>query len=87
MKYYWMGGLDLPSDCKNLIDTPVEFDYPSHGWTFRVSWQGDIVGENSYIVWLNGKLVQDFPRRPDIEKRATGVQKSTHQVFDEPAFL
>ena len=87
MKYYWMGGRDLPLDVKNLGSEPVEFVYPSKGWTFKVSWSGDLLGENSYIVWLNNKLVQEFPTRSDLEKKVTGVQKSTHQVFDEAAFL
>ena len=73
MKYYWTGGKDLPPDCPNLEATPVEFVYPPTGWTFKFSWQGDLLGENSYVVWLKDKLIQEFPRRPELEKKASGV--------------
>ena len=87
LKYYWTNGRDFPEDLQNLGDTPIEFDYPSmNGWTFRVTWQGRLIGEHTYVIWLNNVLVQDYPRR-EIVKKDTGVQKSTHQVFDEPAFL
>ena len=69
--------------CKNLVDSPVEFEYPNKKLLINLTYEGRPFAPERFIVKLNGVLLQDLPKRPQALWYLKGIFKSSHETHND----